>query len=127
MLNHRKNTTMKILLWLVFLIFPPENPVASPGFSGPAASGLAFLTLQNDKVQEPAKRPPYDLHHKTNTPGRSLTICKSQRNKVPPTLYPASFQNPLCLTGSGLYRISDNKPGNHFTIYQLGKNNFEQF
>ncbi len=116
---------MKVLLWLIFLIFPPETPVASPGFSRPATSGMTFLTLRDDKVPEPAKPLSSDLHRKSNSPGRSLTICKSQRNKVPPALYPASYLNPLCLTGTGLYRISENKPGNRFTIYQLGKNNFE--
>jgi hypothetical protein len=116
---------MKILLWLVFLIFPFENPAASPGFSGPATRGLTFLTLQNNKVPEPANPLSSDLHRKTIANGRSLTICKSQRNKISPPLYPASYLNPLCLPGAELHQISDRKHGIHFSIYRLGKNNFE--
>ena len=118
---------MKVLFWLIFLLLPPETLVVSPGFSGPATSGLAFLTLQNDKVPEPAKPLSSDLHRKTIANGRRLTICKSQRNKIPTPLLPASYLNPLCLTGSGLHQISDNNQGFHFSIYRLGKNNFEPF
>jgi hypothetical protein len=75
MVSHCGKASMKVLLWLVFLIFPLENPVASPGFPKPATSDLTLLTLQNDKVPEPANPLFSDLHRKTIANSHNMQIA----------------------------------------------------